>query len=81
MNTTQIIIMWYGGLGVFAILLFSALSEDSASSLIAAIAVLTGLGVVTAGLGTRVHKGWVVVWVVIPVLVIVPAGYYWVTHL
>jgi hypothetical protein len=80
MNTMQVIIMWYGGLGVFAILLFSALSEDSAKSLIAAVAVLTGLGIVTAGSGTRVRKGWVAVWVVIPVLVTVAAGYYWATH-
>jgi hypothetical protein len=77
MNTMQLILLWYGGLAVVAILLFMAMTNDSAWLLIAAIATLTALAIVTFATGTQGRRRWVAVWVAGPILLVAVAGFGW----
>jgi hypothetical protein len=73
-NTAQLILLWYGGLAVATIFLFLALDGQSAWFLIATIATVTGIAIVTFATGTRGHRRWVAVWVAGPLLVLAATG-------
>lgn len=59
MNTAQLIVLWYAGLLIVAILGFQAMGRESANPLIVAIVVLAGLAIYTLRPHPKARK-WVV---------------------
>ena len=66
MNTAQLIVLWYAGLLTVVILLLQALWRDSASHLIAAIAVIAALLIYTLRPHPAARKRWLVLLVGVP---------------
>jgi len=74
-KTSQLIVLWYTGLSVVAILVFQAISESSANYAIAAVVVLAGLLIYTLRPHPEARKRWVLVGVAGPIL-LVSFGFY-----
>lgn len=77
MNTAQLIVLWYAGLVTAAILVFQTFGRESASFLIAAIALLAALLIYTLKPHPSARKRWVLLAVGGPLLLGPLAFYGW----
>jgi hypothetical protein len=67
MNTVQLILLWYGGLAIVTVLVFTAMDRGVWPSILA-LALVTALAVYTFSSGVKARRRWVALFVLGPIV-------------